>query len=245
MPSKAFTVFNGRKRAGVLEIADVFESINNRRGRKTKHGLLNGALVLLVSSWEVYCEDVCLQAAKKIQGKSGIRFSHLSKNLQRELLKYSGESFNGNRDPLDEKIAQLPDNGWRGLLVERLEEYRSDFNTPKFARGKGKSLDGLFRCILGNSMSKNIDELLDDFGFCRRIDEIVTLRGEIAHTGEASAEERLSPEMLREHTSAFVEAAAAVDSIIHREFRSRFNFAPWQLTDRVKNALRDEAAKKL
>lgn len=245
MPSQAFKVFNGRKKREVLEIAEVFQEINNRPGPNTKYSLLNGALVLLVSSWEVYCEDVCQQAAEKIQHRPSLTFAQLDEKLRKDLIQYAGNQYKGNQDPLTEKVALLPDGGWRRLLADRLNEYVPDFNTPKFSRQRGKDLNGLFRQVLGIKMSNAIEGLLEDEGLCGRLDDVVTLRGEIAHTGDAQAEDRLSPDVLRQHTTSFIEAAAAVDVIVHQEFRNKLGFAPWQITQPVREALRQVARDKL
>lgn len=240
MPSAAFSLFNGRRRKEVLEIATVFEEVNNRRGRKTKHSLLNGALVLLVSSWEVYCEDVCIQAAGKIAKRNSLRFDQLTSKLRKDLLRYAVEESKGKQDPLTEKVALLPDDGWKQLLTDRLEEYVADFNTPKFSRqGSKKDLNGLFRCVLGTNISTAIEELLTEPGLCGRLDSIVTLRGEIAHTGGTQLEDRLNAALLKEHTATFVEAAAAIDVIVHQHFRNCFKFVPWKITSQVREVLRE------
>lgn len=245
MPSQAFNVFNGKKKKEVIEIAEVFQEINNRPGPNTKYSLLNGALVLLISSWEVYCEDVCKQVASKVQDRPSLAFGQLDEKLRKDLIQYAGNQFKGNQDPLLEKIALLPDGGWRQLLVDRLDEYVPDFNTPKFSRQRGKDLNGLFRQVLGIKMSTAIEDFLEDEGLCARLDAVVTLRGEIAHTGDAQAEDRLSVAILQQHVNSFVEAAAAVDVIVHREFRNKLGFAPWQITQPVRDALREVARNKL
>ena len=145
MPSRAFSVFNGKKKREVLEIADVFQEINNHPGPNTKYSLLNGALMLLVSSGEVYCEDVCRQAAERIERRSSLSFAQIDEKLRRDLIRYAGDQYNGKQDPLTEKLAMLPDGGWRQLLADRLNEYVRDFNTPEFSRQQGKDLNGLFR----------------------------------------------------------------------------------------------------
>ena len=245
MPSQAFNVFNGRKKREVLEIAEVFQELNSRPGPNTKYSLLNGALVLLVSSWAVYCEDVCKQVAEKIQNNPSLTFAQLDEKLRKDLIQYAGNQFKGNQDPLLEKIALLPDGGWRQVLVDRFNEYVPDFNTPKFSRQRGKDLNGLFRQVLGAKISGAIEDFLGEEGLCGRLDAVVTLRGEIAHTGDAQAEDRLSPAILQQHVSSFVEAAATVDVIIHQEFRNKLGFAPWQITRPIREALRQVARDKL
>lgn len=241
MPSAAFTLFNGRRKKEVLELASVFDEVNNRPGPNTNHALLNGALVLLVSSWEVYCEEVCRQAARRIIEQNRLRFDHLTDQLRRDLLGYAGREFTGKNDPLNEKVALLPDGGWKQLLSDRLDEYIPDFNTPKFRRQRGKDLDGLFRLVLGAKLSTALEDFLAEPGLCNRLDEIVTLRGEIAHTGEAAPEDRLTSHLIRQHTTSFIEAAAAIDVVLHRDFRQRLGFAPWRITNQVRQAIREPA----
>lgn len=238
MPSSAFALFNGRRNKEVLELADVFEEVNDRPGPNTKHALLNGALVLLVSSWEIYCEEVCRQASQKILERNNLRFDQITDQLRRDLLNYAGREFKGTQDPLDEKVALLPDEGWKQLLCDRLDEYVRDFNTPKFSRQRGKDLNGLFRLVLGARVSTTIEDFLEP-GLCNHLDSIVTLRGEIAHTGEAAPEDRLTADLIRQHTTSFVEAAAIIDVVIHRDFRQRFGFAPWRITNQVREAIRE------
>lgn len=245
LPSRAFNVFNNRKRVEVLEIAQVFDDINNRPGPNTKYSLLNGALVLLVSSWEVYCEDACQQAAELIDGRASLTFANLDEKLRKDLIQYAGSQYKGNQDPLLEKVALLPDGGWRRLLVDRLAEYTPDFNTPKFSRQRGKDLNGLFRQVLGIKISGALEGFLEEQSLCTRLDAIVTLRGEIAHTGDAQAGNRLTSALLRQHTASFIEAAAAIDVIIHQEFRAKLGFAPWQITQPVRNTLRQVARNKI
>ena len=244
MPSRAFNNFNGKRKREVLEMADVFQSLNSGRGPNTKYGLLNGALVLLVASWETYCEDVCQQAADSILEKNKLTFDHLSENLRRHLIRHAVSQFRSNDDPLTQEIAKLPDGGWRQLLADRLEEYMLDFNTPKFSRSRGKNLNALFDHVLGLKISREIEEFLEDDGFCQRLDDLVSLRGEIAHRGAVESE-RLSSDRLRNCTSSFVEAAAAIEVIVHRQFRERFEFVPWQITKPVKQALRESACNKI
>ena len=246
MPSQAFRLFSDRKKREVLEIARIFETINAGPGPNTNYSLLNGALVLLVSGWEVYCEGVCRQSAEGIQDRSGLRFEQLNECLRRDLIKYAGSKYTEKGDPLNQKLAKLPDGGWRSLLTDRLNEYLSDFNTPRFSRQWGKNLNELFRLVLGiRKVSKAIEDLLEDNGLCDRLDGVVTLRGKIAHTGDAPDEDRLSPCILRRHTDSFIEAAAAVDVVVHREFRHRLGFAPWRITKPVREALRQVACDKL
>lgn len=239
MPSNAFSIFNSRRSSEVLEIAGIFDQVNNKPGPNMHYGLLNGALVLLVSSWEIYCEEVCQQAMDALALRDGLGFVDLPERMRRDIVIYAGEGFSGGQDPLNEKVAMLPDSGWKRLLQDRLKEFVSDFNTPKFSRQRGKDLNNLFRHVLGIRMSQEVNGLLADENFCEGLDAIVTLRGEIAHTGEAAPENRLTSQLLRQHVSQFLEGAAAVDVIIQRAFRDQLAFAPWQITEPVRANLRE------
>lgn len=241
MPSRAFRLFNGKKKQEIIEIAQVFQSINTGRGPNTNYSLLNGALVLLVSSWEVYCEDVCRQTTEIIQNRPTLRFEQLDEKLKKNIIRYAGSQYTGRQDPLEEKLAMLPDGGWRQLLADRLDEYLPDFNTPKFRRTRGKDLNDLFQKVLGIKVSGRIENFLQHNGLCDQLDAVVSLRGKIAHTGDAPPEFRLSPETLERYTTSFVEAAAALDVIVYKEFKKKLGFAPWQITQSIRQALRQDA----
>ena len=157
--------------------------------------------------------------------------------MRKDLIRYAGEEYKGKQDPLEEKLAMLPDGGWRQLLVDRLNEFLPDFNTPKFSRQRGKDLNSLFRLVVGIKVSSEIESFLNDEGLCQRLDDVVTLRGEISHTGDAPVKERLSPDLLRQHTQAFIKAAAALDVIIRREIRNTLGFPSWQITEPIRQAL--------
>lgn len=245
MPSSAFTMFNRRKKKEVMDISAIFRELNQRRGPNRNYSLLNGALVLLVSSWEIYCEDVCRQSVKTICDRSGVKFSDLENRMACDVVKYAGSDYRDNANPLLQRIARLPDGKWRELVSERLEEHISDFNTPKFSRPRGKNLKDLFRHVRSGNIEILIDDFLEEQRFCARLDEIVTLRGQIAHTGDAPAGNRLNANILDDYTAKFVEAAAAVDVLIYNEIRSRFGFAPWQITNPLKDALRPVARAKI
>lgn len=247
MPSQAFTNFNV-KTSEVREIAQVFRNQNKGVGRtsSTHYSLLNGALVLLVSSWEVYCEDVCEQAVKAIRDRESIRFDQLNETLQSFTLDYVYEKHNKNSNPLKQPIAKLPDGGWRQLLVERCSEYARDFNTPKFHRKDGKNLHEMFRKVLGiGNIAGEIGKFLEEPGLSKKLDEVVNLRNEIAHTGELGSQNRLSAEILDNHSRSFAEAAAAIDMIVRREFEEHFEFAVWNITDSYRKVLRECAKQKL
>lgn len=112
MPSSAFNQFKSQRSSEILEIADIFDDLNARPGPNRYYGLLNGALVLLVSSWEVYCEEVCQQAADRICNRASLAFASLPVRARKDILVYTGSNFKGNQDPFAEKIAMLPDGGW-------------------------------------------------------------------------------------------------------------------------------------
>ena len=242
MPSQAF---KNTTNSEVHQIASVFDKINEGKGRNTTFGLLNGALVLLVAGWETYCEDVCKQAAQKIRDRKALTFGQLTTAHQRILIRDVCRQFKENDDPLNQKVSKLPDGGWRTLVLEQLEEYVLDFNTPKFYRSRGKNLNELFRRVLGMKISEEINILLDDGNFCQYLDEIVTLRGEIAHRGQTQQDDRLSSNKMREFSSHFMEAAAAIEVVVHRQFQKNFGFTPWQITRNVTDALRESACRQI
>jgi len=141
--------------------------------------LNKAAVVLITSFFEAYCEDLAAEALERL-GKHSNSAEHLPKELQKRVAKSL------KSDIHDLAIWKLADDGWRDVLKSRLAELQEErnrrLNTPKTAY-----IDELFEDAVGipkvsaqwrwNKMSaKRAKEKLDEF---------VSLRGEVAHRGRA------------------------------------------------------------
>lgn len=238
MPSKAFNVFDKYTVKEIKTLADIFSERNDQRGPNTAYGLLHGGLVILVSSWETYCEDVSKEAVKILVGEKKLTFGDLPKSTRRAILKHAYRENLSNMDPLDTRLAKLPDKGWQNILCEVVEHYLQDFNTPKFNKGEGKkNLKKLFSLFLSTNVEEVIQKLTEKDNLGKKIDQLIEIRGTIAHQGKLEKEDKFFAKDLEDYLNTFHIVCAAIDTIIWQEFGLRYGSAPWQVTSRIKTHL--------
>tara|TARA_R110002072_G_scaffold91255_5_gene203541 strand:- start:5176 stop:5808 length:633 start_codon:yes stop_codon:yes gene_type:complete len=199
--------------------------------------LLHGGLILLVSGWETYCEDVSKEAVKKITEAENLTFDDLSQKIRRQLIRHSYPPNIDKVDPLETGLAKLPGEGWRGLFVEMIEEYLSDFNTPKFTKPQGKNLQKLFKLYLEGNVMTHVPSLTRTENITEEIDRIISVRGDIAHRGKPLNEDRFYADDLICYLEHVRNACAAIDSIIWREFRTLYGITPWRMTQTIQRLL--------
>ncbi|MWV55140.1 HEPN domain-containing protein [Chlorobium phaeovibrioides] len=229
MPSKAFQIFHSYSSPEVSSIIDIFEERNSRRGRNKDYALLYGNLMLLVSAWEVYCEEVSREAIGKLVESSKVSFDHLPASLQRRIIMYAYPLNLSHQDPLATKIAKLPGSGWKALLKEMLDDYLHDFNTPKFSRGKGKNLKELLGFYLGIDVVTELDAVIREIDCAKGIDRLISIRGAIAHKGMPDEQDRFSSAEMRQYLNRVLKVSAAIEYLVHREFRSVYGLTPWNI----------------
>lgn len=150
------------------------------RGRRWKvEALHKAAIVLLTAFWEAFCEDLAAEGLHHLvgHGSAGNLPAHLQRLVATELKK----------DLHDLAVWRLADGGWRDVLTARLEDMQEqrnrDLNTPKSAQ-----INKLFANAIGvqdvakgwtwpNMSAERAQEKLDEY---------ITLRGDVAHRGKAS-----------------------------------------------------------
>lgn len=237
MPSRAFGVFNRYNSKEVQSLSRIFRERNAGRGPNIDYGLLHGALILLVSGWETYCEDVSLEAVDKICRSNEIQFEDMPDNVKREILRYAWPERIDNLNLLTTDLARLPGTGWKSVFESKIMSFIRDFNTPKFAQTRGKNLTQLFGLYLSSDVVAELDRLstLENLG--GTVDNIVRVRGAIAHRGRPNAADHFYAEGLEEYLDQITKACAAIDCIIHSEFRETYEITPWRMTRTVTNHL--------
>lgn len=150
-----------------------------RRARQLE--VLNkSAIVLTCAVWEAYVEDIAAEAIDHY-------VQHASPaNLPASLREAVGKELQGDSD----KNApwRLADTGWQSELKNRLKRYEAErnrgLNTPK-----AKQVDGFFETVIG------IPQVSDHWRWQNmtpqqarnRLDEFVSLRGDIAHRSQAGS----------------------------------------------------------
>jgi len=152
-------------------------------GSGRRHGLevLNkSAIVLITAYWEAYCEDVAAEALRHI-----LRHAKSPDRLPERLKKRIAKEVKGA--PHELEVWKLAGSGWKSYLTNRLEilqqERNRKLNTPK-----ADNIDELFVEVLEipkissswRWQGMNTDQAV------QKLNEYVTLRGDIAHRGRHS-----------------------------------------------------------
>jgi len=151
-----------------------------KQGRRYGLEVLNkSAIVLLTSFWEAYCEDVAAEGLEFIveHAPDADKLPTTIKRAVAEQLK---------KDSHDLAIWQISDKKWRDLLLSNMADLKRlrdrKLNTPK-----SDNIDQLFASAIG------LDKVSQAWRWEKqtsekarsRLDDLVTLRGSIAHRGKA------------------------------------------------------------
>jgi HEPN superfamily RiboL-PSP-like protein len=148
------------------------------QGRRYQLEVLNkSAIVLITAIWEAYCEDIVAEGIQHLVTHS-TNASALSKGIKKNIAKELKADLN------ELSVWQLADSGWKAVLQSRLAQMNQtrarNLNTPK-----SENLKVLFSEALGiDDISKTwYWEGMSFLQAAKKLDDFVTLRGEIAHRG--------------------------------------------------------------
>lgn len=165
MPSKSYAKFI-KNMESVTRLESTYEllrSQRNGRGRAAWDHVTRSAIIFLASSFEVYIEDVLVEAVSKhIKYSSDAK--NLPNNVKNTLNKYVRKEAN-SVPPTD-----LCDEGWRSVYKEITNLRTGKLNTPK-----KENIIRLFEELVGNvDIITNVNDI-------DLLDDIISFRGEIAH----------------------------------------------------------------
>jgi hypothetical protein len=139
-------------------------------GKGTPNGVaVRAALIVLITAWETYVEDVCLEASEKLMA-SITKPSDLPHSLRSKI----GQS---SKDPW-----LLAGDAWREVARTQVSREVASLNTPS-----SKNVDALVdlavgikgalgQCAWANMSAEKIAEY---------VDQLIRIRGEIVHKGQA------------------------------------------------------------
>ncbi len=139
--------------------------------------VLKSALVLLVSFWEAYLEDIVSEAVEHLVSNLPDA-TNLPKDLKRHL------ASDLKKEPNELAVWSLSGDGWRELLKKRLQGLREarnrNFNTPKSIQTGDFLEKSLGLCDVLKRWS--FDKITAEDA-AKKLDELIELRGQIAHRG--------------------------------------------------------------
>lgn len=138
-------------------------------------------IVMLVASWEAFCEDLASEALQHI-----VKFVPSPEELPTEVKKRLAAQL--EKEKHDLAVWRLAGDRWRGELETQLATYQltrdRNFNTPKSenVRTLFKNAIGLPDVTAGWRWQR-----MSPVRAAQKLDEVVSLRGAIAHRATADA----------------------------------------------------------
>tara|TARA_R110002167_G_scaffold120156_1_gene297786 strand:- start:1290 stop:1997 length:708 start_codon:yes stop_codon:yes gene_type:complete len=170
---------NVQEVARLLEIHS--EVSGSNRGRRHNLEVLNkSAIVLLVATWESYVEELAINSFDFL-----IKNSAKPEDIPRRVRVLSSKNLKNSKNELD--VWALADSGWVEVLKQHQEstikKYVKTLNTPRTS-----NIDEIFESLLD---LKNLSDNwywkgMSKVNSHQKLEQLITLRGEIAHTVKAS-----------------------------------------------------------
>lgn len=180
MPSKSYNNFKKNIKQ-VDKLIEAFTAMRlPTRGRKHLDHFTRAALIFLCSSWEVYIEQISLEAGLIISKKTR-EPGDLPLTVQKTI---SGIIKNAKHD-LEPVLAA---NDWKLYYCKQIMVYTDKLNTPK--KDKVMEIFNKYLGISGERIKSEIPSLA-------KVNEIVRTRGEIAHN--VFADEYLKKELVSKY----------------------------------------------
>ena len=153
--------------------------------------LFRSSVVLMVSHWEAYIEDIVAEAVEHL-------VKHVSEpqHLPKEIRKIVSKEIQQSNDEL--AMWQLAQEGWRtylkGRLIKHQENRNRSFNTPK-AAATAEFISSVLGLANVTSSWAWAGVTSDDA--TKRLDELVKIRGQIAHRGRVT--QKLNKKFVEDH----------------------------------------------
>lgn len=198
MPSKSRVKFD--ENLGdidhLLDFHDALETLSEADGEPVPPGadvLFRAAVVLLVSHWEAYVEDITGETLTHIV-TCAKDASVLSNDIKRQVASELKKA------PNDLELWKVADGGWRDYLKNRLvsmqEARNRSFNTPKSV----PTAEFIEKAIGLKDVTKGWTfGGLTSVDVCKKLNSLIEVRGQIAHRGKISA--KIDKKWVQEHVT--------------------------------------------
>lgn len=180
MPSKSYNNFKKNIKQ-VDKLIEAFTAMRPpTRGRKHLDHFTRAALIFLCSSWEVYIEQISLEAGSIISKKT-----RDPRDLPLTVQKTISGIIKNAKHELEPVLAA---NDWRLYYCKQIKVYTDKLNTPK--KDKVMEIFNKYLGISGERIKLETPSLA-------KVNEIVRTRGEIAHN--VFADEYLKKELVSKY----------------------------------------------
>ncbi len=182
MPSKARLAFD-KNAADISRLLEIHTDLGgDAQGRRYRLEVLNkSAIVLVTAIWEAYCEDLAAEALRHV-----VDHAPNSDALPVDLKKKIAKELKADLNEL--AIWKLADRAWRRVLTKRLDDLAQERN-KKLNTPRAENIIELFATALGLTDVSNgwRWKKMSVQQAKSKLDKYVSLRGAIAHRGQAAA----------------------------------------------------------
>ncbi len=214
MPSKAYGKFqkNLETVQRLNESFDILRAKRNSKGRGAFDHITRSAVVFLVSSFEVYCEDLLCETAELSTelADDALKLPHSVKKTLNAFVRNE----NNHVPPMN-----LCDEGWRQIYINLVRLQAEHLNTPKV-----KNLKELFEKYIGISSNT-----IDSVSHIDKLDEIIEFRGEIVHQVKSTTYVHI--EDVKKHLHSINEIVIGLDMMAREYIKNTYNVkVPWHDT---------------
>jgi hypothetical protein len=174
--------------------------------------VLRSAMVLLVTYWEAYIEDIASEVVTHLT-------THVSDpgELPKELKKIIAKELKEDKNEL--AVWNLAADGWKTLIQKRLPSLREardrTFNTPKSRQTRDflRASTGIQDITTSWTVESEAPE-----SCCKTLDLLVKLRGRIAHRGKLK--KHISVEFVQMHKKWFENLVTKTEEHINNEIET-------------------------
>ncbi len=192
---------------------------HNKGGRGAFDHLTRGAVVFLVSSFEVYCENILMESCEHLikNAKDAKYLPHAVRSTISDFVKCDSNGI---------PPTELCDEGWRAVYKGIVQKETDRLNTPST-----KNLEKLFAKLLGVKKGFIENIVCDTLG-TDRLDPIIVFRGEITHRVRANRYVHI--EIVKEYEDTILNIVVSIDKKVcdYIKGTSLSKKQPWKKTYR-------------
>ena len=169
MPSRSKALFTNKLLPGVRKLIQSHNELNPPgRGRRHLTHLTHGGVLVLCAAWELYVEEVAVEAAGFLVGPADSP-DFLPDQIKGKIARVA------KNDKHAHGALKLCGVGWKDVYLGAVRSDCDALNSPKF---------GNVSSIFSDWLSLDPEQIRLAWGDdVERINEFVVLRGEIAHRG--------------------------------------------------------------
>lgn len=225
MPSKAWEKFkeNAEDLDQLMVLYDGMVTLYEDAGDPVPEGmevLFRSAVVLMVSHWEAYIEDITSEALNHLVSKT-----KESTSLPKEIKKQVATELKAATNEIE--VWKIADGGWRPYIKGRLKNFKEvrdrNFNTPKALKTQE-----FIKVAIGleNICSAWATDEVTEAEAKKKLDALIEVRGQIAHRGRL--DEKLDKVWVVDHMGFLRKLASKTGGEINAHVRGITGSGLWE-----------------